>query len=142
DLFIDIAKPGPNGTKIGTGPYYVVKQSPTEVVLQAHASYSQGTPKIQQLVFRPYPTLRQAWSSLLRGEINALWNLSGDALEFMTSESIETFSFPRHYAYVMAFNSRRAPLRSSAVRRALNAAVDRKAIIQGVLKGRGQPAYT
>jgi peptide/nickel transport system substrate-binding protein len=142
DLYIDIAKAGPNGTKIGTGPYYFAEQTDTSVVLRAHTHYSQGTPKIQRLIFQPYPTLRQAWSSLLRGEIDALWNMSGDALEFLTSESIETFSFPRHYAYVMAFNSKRPTLRTPAVRRALNAAINRKVIIETVLKGRGRPADT
>lgn len=143
DLNIDIAKPSPSkGSKIGTGPYYPTSQSNAEVVLSANAHYSQGAPEIDQLVFRPYPTLRLAWSSLLRGEIDGVYNLSGDALEFLTSENTETFSFPRHYAYVMAFNSQKPQLRSAAVRRALNAAVDRQAIVDGALKGRGKPAYT
>lgn len=142
DLYIDVSKPAADGTRIGTGPYFPVKQSKTEVVLQAHSQYSRGKPTIEQLVFKAFPTLRQAWSSLLRGEIDALWNLSGDAQEFLTSESIETFSFPRHYAYVMAFNSQSPNLRSPAVRRALNAAIDRRAIVQSALKGRGEPAYT
>jgi len=142
DLYIEIVKRTQDGGTTGTGPYYVVSRSSSEATLRAHARYSQGTPEIENVVFRSYPTLRQAWASLLRGDIDAVWNLSGDALEFMTDQTVATFNFQRHLAYVMVFNSQRPQLRSAAVRRALNAAVDRQALIQSVLKGRGQPAYS
>jgi peptide/nickel transport system substrate-binding protein len=142
DLYIDIAKKSPTGEKIGTGPYRLTKRTQGEVTLEANARYARGAPRIKQLVFRSYPTLRQAWSSLLRDEIEGVWYLSGDALEFLTDQTVETFNVPRHYAYAMVFNSQRPQLREPAVRRALNSAIDREFIIKTVLKGRGRPAYT
>jgi peptide/nickel transport system substrate-binding protein len=142
DLDIPLTKPVEGGFALGTGPYYPVSVSETEVKLRAHAAYHLGRPVIADVVFKGYPTLRQAWASLLRGEIEAVWNVSGDALEFLTDQTAETFTFPRHYAYVMAFNSERPQLRSSAVRRALNASVDRGSIVNLALKGRGAPAFS
>jgi peptide/nickel transport system substrate-binding protein len=46
-------------------------------------------------------------------------------------------SFGRRYQYLVAFNSRKPPFNSPIVRRALNAAIDREALIQSVLKGHG-----
>ena len=141
DLYIQITKQAPDGKTIGTGPYFTARASSGEIELHAHRGYSQGTPRIDKIVLKSYPTLRQAWASLLRNEIDVVSNLSGDAQEFLTSETIQAFSFQRHYAYVMAFNSQRPSLRQPSVRRALNTAVNRDAIIQSVLKGRGRAAY-
>jgi peptide/nickel transport system substrate-binding protein len=142
DLYMDITKVSSTGKRVGTGPYLIESELPGQVTLRAHAQYSQGRPAIDRIVFKTYPTLRQAWSSLLRQEIEGVWNLSGEALEFLTDEAVETYPVPRHYAYVMAFNSRRPSLRQAVVRRALNAAVDRNALIKTVLKDRGRPAFT
>ena len=137
DLDILLTKRGPGNTVIGTGPFKPVASSPTEVTLQANESYHLGSPAIREVVVKFYPTLRLAWASLLRGETDAVSNVPADALEFVKSDAVDTFSFSRHYAYVIVFNSARAQLRPAGVRRALNAAIDRQALIQSVLKGRG-----
>jgi len=64
-------------------------------------------------------------------------NVPADALEFVKSDAVDTIAFTRSYAYVIVFNSARPELRPAGVRRALNAAIDRQALIQGVLRGHG-----
>jgi peptide/nickel transport system substrate-binding protein len=140
ELDIPLTKKDPGGTVIGTGPFKPVTISPREVVLQAHEGYHLGSPAVHELIVKFYPTLRLAWASLLRGEIDAVSNVSADALEFVKSDAVDTFSFSRHFAHVIVFNSARPQLRPAAVRRALNAAIDRQALIQSVLKGRAQLA--
>ncbi|MDO8629888.1 MAG: ABC transporter substrate-binding protein, partial [Phycisphaerales bacterium] len=49
-------------------------------------------------------------------------------------------SFVRHYQFMVAFNSKTAAFRSPAVRRALNVAINREALIKNVLQGRGTPS--
>jgi peptide/nickel transport system substrate-binding protein len=140
DILLSKEAPNPDAPPIGTGPFKVVAQSATEVTLEAHEKYHLGPPAIREVVAKSYPTLRQAWSSLLRGEIDAMWNVSADALEFIESDNVDTFPVTRHYAHVIVFNSARPQLRPAGVRRALNAAIDRQALIQNVLKGRAQLA--
>ena len=142
DLYIQITKQAPDGTTIGTGSYRTTQSSNREVELRSHEAYFRGRPAIDTVLLRSYPTLRQAWADLLRGRIDAVSSLSGDALEFLTSDTVEAVSFPRPYAYAMVFNSRGPQLRDARVRRALNAAVDRSALIDSVLKGHGRAAFS
>jgi peptide/nickel transport system substrate-binding protein len=115
DLDMPLTKPSADNTQVGTGPYYPLTTSNTEARFKAHDKYYLGSPQIREVVFKSYPTLRQAWASLLRGEIDVVSNVSGDALEFVAGEAVQTFSFTRHYAYVIAFNSARPQFRSAAV---------------------------
>ena len=125
---------------IGTGPYRVVNNTPTEIVLEAFDKYHQGSPRIHSVVIRPFQTLRTAWTSLLRGDVDMVSNVTPEAVEFITNDDIQVVSFVRHYQFVVAFNSNAPQFRSSAVRRALNVAIDREALIKNVLHGRGIPA--
>ncbi|MEQ1573574.1 MAG: ABC transporter substrate-binding protein [Vicinamibacterales bacterium] len=137
DLDIPLAF-GPNSD--GTGPYKVVKNEATEVVMERFDSYYGGRPTILQVVAKPYPTLRTAWTSLLRGEIDLVTNVSPDALQFVRSDSIRVTSHLRRYQYLVAFNSTRPPFVSPIVRRALNLAVDRTQLVSRSLDGHGVPA--
>jgi peptide/nickel transport system substrate-binding protein len=125
---------------VGTGPFKTVTSTPTEIVLEPHEAYHQGRPKLDRVVIRPYPTLRTAWASLMRQEIDVLLDVSRDAVEFIGSSDIALYPYLRNYVYLIAFNSSRAPLSRTPVRRALNAAVDRSALIRSVLKGQGVAA--
>lgn len=110
--------------------------------MRAHARYHEGVPAVSSLIVSAHPTIRQGWAELLRGELDALWNVSSDAVEFLNDKTIETRSFPRRYVYVMAFNAERPQLRNPVVRRALNSAIDRPALIGTVLDGQGRPAWS
>jgi ABC-type transport system substrate-binding protein len=63
-----------------------------------------------------------------------------EAVEFIRNDDIQVISFPRSYQYLVAFNSRIPPFESPAVRRALNAAVNRELLITNVLQGQGDAA--
>lgn len=142
DLDIRLQRVATTGQPLGTGPYVPVDVTPTRVEMRAHSRYYDGSPKIDSLVLSSSPTTRQAWADLLRGDLDALWNVSGDAAEFLNGDIIDARSFPRRYVYVMAFNSGRPALSNPTVRRALNSAVDRQAILAEVLGGHGRPAWS
>jgi peptide/nickel transport system substrate-binding protein len=61
-------------------------------------------------------------------------------VEFVRNEAVDVIRYPRTYQYLIAFNSQRQPFESPAVRRALNAAIDRQALVDRVLQGRGTPS--
>jgi peptide/nickel transport system substrate-binding protein len=63
-----------------------------------------------------------------------------EAVEFIRSDDIEVISFARSYQFLVAFNSQAVPFKSVAVRRALNAAINRDVLIRNALQGQGEPA--
>ena len=129
-----------DGDNVGTGPFKLVQRDGSGVVLQRFDRYYLGTPQIAQVNLRPYGTLRTAWTSLLRGDVDMVTDVPQDAVDFIQNGQIEVVSFVRRYQFMIAFNSRKPPFNSVAVRRALNVAVDRKRLIDRVLRGVGEPA--
>lgn len=132
----DLGMPLANGT-IGTGPFRVTSPDPEKVELERFDRYYLGQPTVARVVITPFDTLRTAWSSLLRGQLDVVSDVPADAVEFIRNDDVQVIPYARRYQYMIAFNSRRGALRSAAVRRALNLAVDRQALLERVLQGRG-----
>jgi peptide/nickel transport system substrate-binding protein len=123
--------------RIGTGPYRLIKEDAAETVMERFERYYGGVPHIERVIIKPFGPLRTAWASLLRGEVDMVMDVPPDAVQFVQNDAVDVISFSRAYQYLVAFNSRRAPFDSPAVRRALNYAVDRQTLIQKVLQGHG-----
>lgn len=122
---------------VGTGPYRVVKNEAAEVLLERFPKYYLGPPNIANVTLKPFDTLRTAWTSLLRGDVDMVTDVPPDAVEFIRNDQVNVVSFTRRYQYLVAFNSAKAPFNSPTVRRALNTAIDRDALIQNALQGHG-----
>jgi len=135
DLELPLAFGSP---QVGTGPYRITKSDESELVLDRFDHYYLGVPQIPRVVIRSFDTVRTAWTSLLRGDVDMVTNVPPDAVEFISNDDVRVVSFERRYQYLVAFNSGRGPLNSSVVRRALNMAVDREALIRKVFQGRAQ----
>jgi peptide/nickel transport system substrate-binding protein len=140
DLEAPVTRTTADKSVIGTGPFKVSSESRSEVILDAHETHYKGRPGVARVVIRAYPTLRAAWASLMRDEIDVLWDLSREAVEFAGTRDVTLFTYPRRYVHLIAFNSSRPPFRSSPVRRALNAALDRDLMVRDLLRGQGVAA--
>lgn len=125
---------------VGTGAYHVVERRADEIVLEAFADYYQGVPDINRIEISPFDTIRAAWVSLLRQDVDMVTDVPPEAVPFVQTDDVQVLSFARPYQFLVAFNSARAPFTSTAVRRALNAAVDRETLIRKVLHGEGDPS--
>jgi peptide/nickel transport system substrate-binding protein len=133
-----IRKPGKSG--IGTGPY-MPDVGVAQPALQANEDYYLGRPTIDRVVLMPYPSVRSAWAELLRGNLDMLYEVNIDALDSLEASSrVSVLSFRRHYQYVIAFGSKAVTVKSAAIRRALNATVDRESIVRKALNGHGTPS--
>lgn len=134
---------GPGGN-VGTGPFMLEGgQPPTKEGgrLVAFPGYRLGRPQIGGIEVKGYPTLRAAWTAMMRGEINMLHEVSNDAAHFAEAEpNLLTYPLVRPYIYFVAFNMRHPALKRREVRQALSQAVDRAAIIRDAMKGRGEIA--
>ena len=78
----------------------------------------------------------------MRGDVDVLYDVAPDAFEFVKeSPNAHIASFLRPYVIALAFNMAHPRAAASRdVRRALNLAVDRAAVIDTVAGGRGVPA--
>ena len=126
----------PGTPSIGTGPYMAAANSTTE--LRANPNYYLGQPAIDRIVVSNYPSVRAAWAEMLRGNLDMLYDVSPDALASLEhSSAVSTFVYTRHYQHAIALNSKSRALRSKTTRRALNAVLDRAAIVRDALNGHG-----
>ncbi|MEE4244249.1 MAG: ABC transporter substrate-binding protein [Kangiellaceae bacterium] len=119
---------------IGTGPFKFVRYQPDAYIrYQAHDGYWKGEETIKHLVFAitPDPSLR--FARLTANECDVMSNPlpihlratpKGGDLEVLSEQQL-------NIAY-WAFNTRKPPFDSSLVRRALNHAINKQAIINAV----------
>jgi peptide/nickel transport system substrate-binding protein len=136
-LDFEIQKPGSSG--IGTGAF-AVAAVPGQIEMTANTSYYLGRPAIDRIVMRSYPTVRAAWADMLRGQVDMLYEVGLDALDsLLASSQVSIFTFPRNYAYVVIMNTGKPMFASRDVRRALNLAIDRRAVIQEALNNHATP---
>jgi peptide/nickel transport system substrate-binding protein len=132
-----IHEPGKDG--VSTGPYVATPATTaTTSELRANADYYLGRPTIGRIALATYPSVRTAWAELLRGNLDMLYEVNIDALDSLeASSNVSVFSFVRHYQYMIVFGSHAPQLKPAAVRRGLNAAVDREALVREALSGHG-----
>jgi peptide/nickel transport system substrate-binding protein len=131
----------PQGSSVGTGPFYKVTQSKDVSEFRANDHYHEGRPLIDRVLIRQYPSVRAAWAEMLRGNVDMLYEVGTDALDLMKpAKETRVFAFQRPYAYVIILNLRKPVFRSSDFRRALNAAINRQELVSTALEGHGRPA--
>jgi peptide/nickel transport system substrate-binding protein len=124
-----------------TGAYLRAFSTDGKTSFVANPHYHAGAATITRVEQHNYASLRQAWASLMRGEIDFLFDVPHEARSFVEREStVQLFSSLRPYVYTLAFNTRAGVFRNSAIRVALNYAVDRNAILKQVLHGYGVAA--
>jgi peptide/nickel transport system substrate-binding protein len=125
---------------VGTGPFVLVSRDANGVILRRFDDYYLGAPEIEEITVRPYNTLRTAWTSLLRGELDMVTDVPPEAVEFIQNDQIQVMVYARSYQFVVVFNLQKPPFNSSSLRRALNVAIDRDTLIATVLQKQGEPS--
>lgn len=130
-----VQKPG--SPLVGTGPFIIPDpKSPTE--MRANVDYYLGRPAIDRVTVEAFPSVRAAWAELLRGRVDMLYEVGIDALDSLeASSSISIYTFTRRYQYAVVLNNQSDALRSKDIRRALNMAIDREAVVREALNGHG-----
>lgn len=131
----------PGELPVGTGPFRVTRLEPSGVEMESNAHYHSGAPPVDRVVMRPYGSVRSAWAALLRDEVDMVYEVGVDAVDLLSpSNQVNVFTFPRPYATVVILNTRVPQLKDASFRRALNAAIDRRVLIERVLQGYAMPA--
>jgi len=138
DLLVE--KPGSQLAPVGTGAFRLDTQGDDEVMLTRNDAYRDRT-TVSQVHLKQYGSLRAAWADMLRGEVDMLYEVGVDALDFLEgSQTATVYPYQRPYVNVLLLNTQRPQFKSPATRRALNAAIDRAALVSQVFYGHGTPA--
>lgn len=121
---------------VGTGPFRVVSSVPgSSITLEANPSYYRGRPGLQRIVFRLVPDASAQVAQLRAGELDfvTLEPASLPGVQGVPGITIHDAQVPQHY--FVGFNQRLPLFKPAGVRRALDVAVNRRAIVDGILKG-------
>ncbi|MEJ5126556.1 glutathione ABC transporter substrate-binding protein [Comamonas sp. MYb21] len=126
---------------VGTGPYMFKDWVPNErAELVRNPAYF-GTPgKTDRLVFRPVPENAARVIELKAGNADVAANVAPElAAEFKGNDKILLQQEPSSFQVFFELNVTKPPFDDVRVRKAVNLAIDRKAIVEKILLGYGRP---
>jgi peptide/nickel transport system substrate-binding protein len=139
-------------TAVGSGPFLLKSwKQGDSITLTRSSAYWGSKAKVASVVFRYFSDRSAAVNGALAGDLQVLTTV--DPTLKAKFQSNQDFSLKKGIStdkYTLVFNSKKAPLDSIAVRRALRQAIDPKAIIaaiggDGVAQGgpipKGDPGY-
>jgi dipeptide transport system substrate-binding protein len=127
---------------IGTGPYFLVQYQKDAVIrYRAFADYWDGKAKIDDLVFSITPDAAVRWAKLQKGECHIMPYPNPADLDAMRrTPSVEVLEQPGLNIGYLAYNTTKKPFDDVRVRKALNMAINKKAIIDAVYLSSGVAA--
>jgi peptide/nickel transport system substrate-binding protein len=128
---------------VGTGPFrFVSQQIDQEVVVERNPLSWATTPKIERVRFRVVPDATTESLELEKGSGDVAVNsLPIDALAALaTRPNLTVEDAPGTQVQYLNFNLRDPLFSDARVRQAIACAIDRKLIIQTLLRGHAQPA--
>jgi dipeptide transport system substrate-binding protein len=127
---------------IGTGPFYLVQYQKDAVIrYRAFADYWAGRAKIDDLVFAITPDAAVRWAKLQKGECHIMpYPNPADLPAMRKNPNIRVLEQPGLNIGYLAYNTMKKPFDDVRVRKALNMAINKKAIIDAVYLGTGVAA--
>ena len=132
-----------NATRpVGTGPYQLGQWSRgASITLTAWPGYrSAGNVKIRRATFRFIPDPAAQVAALLAGDVDVFPRVTPRSLaQFKSNARFQVVVSGSRAKTILAMNHARKPLQDVRVRRAIAAAIDRKAVIEGAGDGLGVP---
>jgi peptide/nickel transport system substrate-binding protein len=132
-----------NATKpVGTGPYQLnAWNKGSSVVLAAWSGFrAPATIKIKRATFRFISDPAAQVAALLAGDVDAFPRVTPRSVaQFKSNPRFQVVVSGSRAKTILAINNAKKPLDDVRVRRAIAAAVDRKAVIEGAADGYGAP---
>jgi dipeptide transport system substrate-binding protein len=131
-----------NQMPLGTGPFaFVAYQQDAAIRYKAHPDYWNGKQKIDDLVFAITTDAAVRYQKLKAGECHLMPYPNAADVEAMKADPALTVMEQEglNVAY-LAYNTTQAPFDKVEVRKALNMAINKQAIIDAVFQGAATPA--
>jgi dipeptide transport system substrate-binding protein len=131
-----------NQKPIGSGPFRFVAYQPDAVIrYQAHADYWDGKQPIDDLVFAITTDASVRQQKLTAGECHVMpYPNPADVASLKGNADLQVMEQQGLNVGYLAYNTQQAPFDDSRVRKALNMAINKEAILDAVFQGAGQVA--
>jgi peptide/nickel transport system substrate-binding protein len=137
----------PDGGLLGTGPFkFVSWKTGTEIVLEKNKDYwdkKSGGPYLDKIVYKIIPEGTTRVTGLKTNQINLTIGLPLDLVSVV--EGMSNVNVQKSESYSIdwiAFNTAKKPFDDVNVRKALYYALDRKKLMDEVIKDTGEPSVT
>lgn len=127
---------------VGTGPFQLEAYQKDAVIrFKAHPDYWRGKAAIDNLIFAITPDASVRYQKLKAGECHVMPYPNPADLDAMKSDpDINLLQQEGLNVGYLAYNTQQAPFDNPAVRKALNMAINKEAIIDAVFQGAGKVA--
>lgn len=132
-----------NQRPIGTGPFVFEDYQPDAVIRYTKNEnyWKEDEPKVENLVFAITPDASVRLQRLQAGECHVMpYPNPADIQAIENNEDLELLQEPGFNVGYMAYNTTQEPFDDPQVRRALNMAIDKQAIIDVIFQGAGEVA--
>lgn len=131
-----------NQQPVGTGPFkFVAYQKDAVIRYKANDDYWDGRPKIDDLVFAITPDASVRMQKLQAGECHIMpYPAPADIAALKADPNLTVMEQAGLNVAYMAYNTKVAPFDKPEVRKALNMALNKDAMVEAVFQGMGQPA--
>lgn len=130
-----------NAKPVGSGPYRMVEwNKDASIKLEAFSDYFGGKPVADELICKVIPEASARIAALEAGEVDLISAVTTSQIARLNSlDNIEVVSKPTTRTAYFTMNSfGDSPVTDVKVRQAINMAIDRDTLVQGVLDGYGQ----
>lgn len=128
---------------VGTGPFEFVewRRNDTVRIAKFDDYRIEGEPKLDEVVFRSIPDNSGRLNALLAGEIDLADGINpSDSAAIESNENLQLFERPSMNVGYLGLTNTREPFDDPLVRRAMNHAIDRQALVDAFFEGRGEVA--
>lgn len=137
-----IKKVLPDGKMVYTGPFMPTKfVERSSLTLTAYEGYRGGPPRLKTIEVREVFDVAARVLALQSGDVDMAKALLPSDVAKLKGSGFEIYSFPFGRQNEIILNVTKPPLDDIAVRRAVALAIDRDALVKGVMDGVGTPAY-
>ncbi len=126
---------------VGTGPFkFVSWRAGVEVVLERNPGYwnKSRIPQVRRIIYRPVVEDQTRLAQLEAGELDFIVNIPPDDLARLKSDGrFRVQEQAGMHIWYLVMNAQTKPFNDRRVRQAVNYAINRKAIVEGILKSTG-----
>ncbi|CAM3489589.1 Solute-binding protein family 5 domain-containing protein [Bordetella sputigena] len=123
---------------VGTGPYkFASYQKNDHIALQAFDKYYEGKPAARTVTFKSVPEVAARIAGLVSGEYDIAAEIPPDQWQSLSAyKDLTLKTIAMENSHVVVFNTNDPLLSDKNLRHALSLAIDRKALIEALWKGR------
>jgi peptide/nickel transport system substrate-binding protein len=126
---------------MGCGPYTFVSYTENKVTLEANTEYWGGAPKIKTVVYDYIQDSNARISALLSGQADIITRCSSEQLDRVKDDDNYYVVDVPPLAQIVCIYQNKGDMAKKEVRQAIAYAVDRQAIVDGILQGVGKVGY-